>query len=169
MKIAKSIPLFALIIAPSSLNAQDTLNQFSLESFFQGEATANGKFVAINGASREFDVKLNGKFNDEKLVLREDFLFKDGQKDTKTWVFRKTSLKTYLGTREDVIGETEVIINGNVAKFTYLVYLDGNAKKMKVRFRDKMTLIAPNKLINEAVVYKFFIPIAKTRVEFTKP
>ncbi len=168
MKIISKLSLLGIIIAPNNIYAQENSNTLSLESFFQGETHAIGKFTAINGLSRNFEVKLNGKFENQILELREDFIFEDGQKDTKTWKFKKISPQNYKGTREDVIGETEVEIIGNVAKFTYLVYLDGNAKKMKVRFRDKMTLVAPNKLINEATIYKFFIPIAKTRVEFTR-
>ena len=143
----------------------------TLEGFFTGKTSARGEFSAINGMKRGFDVALSGEWDGRILRLREDFTYDNGQKDTKTWVFTKINetpnLVQYKGTREDVIGETTVNITGNIARFDYLVYLDSANQKMKVHFYDTM-ILEPNSVINNARITKFALPIARTKVIFTK-
>lgn len=155
--------LLALIFGASQAQAQQS---FTLESYFTGKTYATGQFSAINGAKRQFEVELNGTWDGQVLTLREDFIFNDGSRDTKTWHFTKTSQNTYEGTREDVIGSTKIVIENNIARFNYLVYLDPDARKLKVRFHDEMRLNPDGTLLNEARITKFLFPIGKTRVEF---
>ncbi len=141
---------------------------FRFEDFFAGKSKAVGSFSAINGVKRKFTVDLTGKWDGRTLTLREDFVFDDGTRDTKTWRFVKTGPATYSGTREDVIGETKVTLHGNVARFNYLVYLDSAKQANKVRFYDKMVLRSDGTVINTALVTKFGLPVAKTVVEFER-
>ncbi|MBP2548467.1 hypothetical protein J2858_001360 [Neorhizobium galegae] len=138
------------------------------ERYFAGRTTATGSFGAINGVRRDFKVDLDGRWNGKTLVLREDFVFSDGEKDTKTWRFTKTGEGRYSGTREDVIGSTDVVIEGKVAKFTYLVNLGTAAKPNTVRFHDTMVLQPDGRVINTAWVTKYLFPVAKTRVVFSR-
>ena len=130
---------------------------------------ATGSFAAINGVKRTFTVDLHTTWNGKTLTMVEDFEFNDGERDRKTWRFTKTSPNTYSGTREDVIGETKVTLNGAVARFNYLVYLSPETQGNKVRFWDKMVLREDGTVLNTALVTKFGIPVAKTTVEFRKP
>jgi Protein of unknown function (DUF3833) len=155
----------ALSLMSSAGNAAD---KFTFEDYFTGRTEAVGSFRAINGVKRSFTVDLTGKWDGKTLTLREDFVFDDGTKDRKTWRFVKTGPTTYSGTREDVIGETKVTLNGPVAKFNYLVYLDSAKQANKVHFYDKMVLREDGTVLNTALVTKFGFPVAKTTVEFRK-
>ncbi|MCO5732864.1 DUF3833 family protein [Rhizobium sp. SSA_523] len=139
-----------------------------LESYFSGKTRATGAFGAINGVKRTFTVDLTGRFDGRTLVLREDFVFADGERDTKTWRFTKTAPGRYSGTREDVIGTTHVAISGRVARFNYLVNLGTAAKPNIVRFHDRMVLKDDGRLINTAWVTKFLFPVARTKVIFQR-
>lgn len=139
-----------------------------LEEFFKGTTHAYGNFKAINGKQREFRVLLNGKWNGKTLVLREDFFYKDGERDVKTWRFTKTSPTTYTGTREDVKGTTTVNVKGNKAKFTYIVDIDNGPKTNFVRFRDVLTLKKDGTIRNTATVSKLGLPVAKVAVNFAR-
>ncbi len=141
---------------------------FRFENYFVGRTVADGQFRAINGVSRKFKVFLTGTWNGRRLKLVEDFVYEDGERDRKTWRFTKTGDNTYSGTREDVIGATLVTIKGNTARFSYDVYLDGAARKNRVRFHDKMVLNPDGTVLNTAYVTKFGFPVAKTRVEFRR-
>lgn len=141
---------------------------FSLEGFFTGRTDATGSFRAITGVQRTFTVTLHGKWDGRTLTLREDFKFGDGTRDRKIWRFVKTGPGSYRGTREDVVGATLVTIDGNVARFTYLVYLDAANRRNKVRFHDTMTLRNDGTVLNSAYVTKFGLPVAWTRVEFRR-
>lgn len=149
-------------IAPAS--AKD----FSLEGYFAGKTSAVGSFSAINGVKRQFTVDLRGKWNGQTLTLVEDFVYSDGERDRKTWRFRKIGPNQYRGTREDVVGDTLVTVTGNTARFTYLIDLDAERKSNRVRFHDTMVLQDDGRLINNATITKFGFPVGKTRVEFRR-
>jgi len=154
----------ALLVAAPASGAE-----FRLEDFFQGRTTATGSFRAISGLKRTFDVVLHGRWTGKTLVLREDFRYADGERDTKTWRFRKTGPKTYVGTREDVIGETMVRLDGNRAYFSYRVDLDPGEKRNIVRFHDRLELSDDGRRIaNTAWVFKGPLPVARVRVDFSR-
>ncbi|OLP45384.1 DUF3833 family protein [Rhizobium oryziradicis] len=142
---------------------------FAFETYFVGKTVAEGHFAAINGVSRSFTVDLTGKWDGHVLTLREDFRFDDGTKDRKTWRFVKTGPTSYTGTREDVIGDAKVRVDGDTAHFNYLVYFDPQKQANKVRFYDKMVLNKDGTVLNTALVTKFGFPVAKTTVKFKKP
>jgi hypothetical protein len=163
-----SLPIAALfvacLLAPGLASARD----FRLEDFFAGRSVAVGRFQAINGVDRRFKVALTGRWNGKVLTLREDFVYADGERDRKTWRFTKTAPGQYTGTREDVVGEAMVKIEGNVARYAYLVDIDPSAKENIVRFHDTLRLMPDGTLLNTAWVSKFAFPIAKVRVDFTR-
>jgi hypothetical protein len=156
--------LFSAIMMPGLASARD----FRLEDFFAGKSVAVGRFQAINGVDRSFKVALTGRWNGKVLTLREDFAYADGERDRKTWRFTKTAPGQYTGTREDVVGEAMVNVEGNVARYAYLVDIDPSAKENIVRFHDTLRLMPDGTLLNTAWVSKFAFPIAKVRVDFTK-
>lgn len=166
MSVIRSIVLAATLGLASQHAAAA---EFRLESWFEGRTVARGEFSTITGYKRGFDVILTGTWNGRTLNLREDFVFDDGEKDRKTWRFTKTGPGTYSGTREDVIGATTVKVEGNTARFSYDVYLDGKNQKNRVRFADVMELRADGTVLNTAKVSKFGIPIGRTKVEFRRP
>jgi hypothetical protein len=67
-----------------------------------------------------------------------------------------------------VIGATDVVIEGNTARFNYLVNLGTVSKPNKVRFYDKMELQPDGTLLNTALVTKYLFPVALTKVVFSR-
>jgi hypothetical protein len=61
-----------------------------------------------------------------------------------------------------------VTISGNTARFNYLVDLNAKGNANRVRFFDTMTLKRDGILLNKALVTKFGVPVALTRVEFRR-
>ncbi len=149
--------------------AQAADEPFLFEDYFRGHTVAEGSFRAINGVSRKFTVDLNGRWNGRTLTLVEDFAYDDGERDRKTWRFTKTSPTTYVGTREDVVGETLVTIRGDTARFSYKVYLEPDTQENLVMFYDRMTLRDDGTVINRALVTKWGLPVAWTKVDFRRP
>ena len=156
------------LVALQAFPATAQTTPLKLEEFFRGKTFAYGSFAAINGASRSFRVDLIGRWDGKVLRLREDFVYTDGERDTKTWIFRKTSPTTYTGTREDVIGETVVTVSGNRADFSYDVNLNPKGEANIVRFADTLVLEADGTLRNTAWVSKYFVPVARVRVNFAR-
>jgi Protein of unknown function (DUF3833) len=159
----------AAVIALSTLIASPALAADAMLNFFKGKSFATANFSAINGVKRDFTVALKGKWNGKTITLREDFVYSDGERSTKTWRFTKVSEGKYSGTREDVIGATTVRIRGLTAKFTYLVDLDEGAGENIVRFYDTIKFSEDGKsALNTAIVTKYGLPVAKVRVDFVR-
>ncbi|MEM8575306.1 MAG: DUF3833 family protein [Pseudomonadota bacterium] len=167
MSVYRTVLAIFLIAFVSAAPA--SARDLRLEDFFKGKTNAKGSYRAINGVSRKFDIDLHGRWDGRTLVLREDFRYANGERDTKTWRFRKTGKNTYVGTREDVVGNTKVRIKGNKAFFSYLVDLDPGERRNLVRFRDTLTLSADGRrIVNTATVFKGPIPVARVRVDFKR-
>lgn len=154
----------AICALPQIAAARD----FRLEDFFAGQSRAEGRFKAINGVDRRFKVALTGRWNGKRLTLREDFRYADGERDRKTWIFVKTAPGRYTGTREDVVGDTKVVISGDTARYTYLVDIAPGPEENIVRFHDTMKLQPDGRLLNTTWVSKFGFPVATVRVDFSK-
>lgn len=165
MRLLTILALLASLALPATAHSAD----LRLEEFFAGRTEATGSFRAINGVRRDFTVALHGRWNGKTLTLREDFVYSDGERDTKTWRFTKTGPKTYEGTREDVIGTTEVRLEGRRATFSYRVDLDPGPGRNIVRFFDTLILSQDGRTIaNTANVFKGPLPVARVRVDFTR-
>lgn len=162
--------LTILIAAALQITAFSTTSaaELKLEKYFAGHTVATGHFGAINGVSRDFKVKLYGSSSGKHFSLREDFRYADGQTDLKTWRFTRTGPHTYRGTREDVVGDAEVTIDGQTASFTYLVNLSPKGTPNIVRFHDTMIVQPDGSMINNAWVTKYGFPVARTHVVFSR-
>ena len=86
----KIVFLALALLLPFAATGASAKN-FKLEEYFSGTTYAEGNFRAINGVSRAFKVKLTGSWNGKRLKLVEDFVYDDGERDRKTWLFTKTA------------------------------------------------------------------------------
>lgn len=140
-----------------------------LDEWFAGTTYAEGRFAAIDGTHRSFSVVLTGEKDGDTFRLREDFVYDDGERDVKTWVFERTGERTYSGRREDVVGETTVYLSGDTADFTYRVDIAPGEPGNIVRFFDKLKLSRDGETIeNTALVTKYGLPVARVEVHFAR-
>ncbi|MEM6616654.1 MAG: DUF3833 family protein [Pseudomonadota bacterium] len=170
-KLPLATALAAISIAvPATMLPAAASTPLKLEEYFIGDLTARGSFVSrIANVDRGFDVTAKGFREGDTLVLIEDFVFDDGEKDRKTWRFNKVAPSRYVGTREDVVGEAEIIEQGGRIFMRYLIDLPtGEGKTQRVRFSDILYRGDNGEVINEARVTKFGLPIAKVEVIFRK-
>lgn len=152
-------------IGPAAANT----DQFVLERYFQGKTKASGVFRSwIAGVNRKFTVTTTGTWDGRTLALREDFVFEDGERDTKTWYFKKISEGEYLGTREDVIGETRLRTIGNKIRFSYVAEVPNDGGTTRLRFSDTLTLRSDGTVLNTARVSKFGLPVGHVELTFRK-
>ena len=132
-----------------------------LESFFPGKTVGEGVFTnSWTGSQRKFDVVIEGTWDGRTLTLVEDFVFADGEKDRKTWRLEQTGPGTYVGTREDVVGQARAWTEGKVVRLEYSVTLGG----VTVDFSDVLALTAPDALINKATVGKWGIRVGRVEL-----
>lgn len=143
---------------------------FELESYFTGETRAYGVFEDRSGkVSRTFSVVTRGTPTADGFVLDERFLWNDGERQTRTWTFRKLSNGLYEGRAQDVAGTARIETGGDAIHIRYLLNLPYQGGTLKVRFDDWSHLVADGVAINRADVSKFGVHVGRVTLSFIKP
>jgi len=139
---------------------------FVLEKFFAGDLVAQGHFTNVwTGERRDMTVQMKGKWDGVALTLKEDFVYSDGEKAQKTWVFTKLGENLYSGMREDVTKEADVRTNGNEISLSYTAKIGS----FDLDFRDRLTRTDAVTVHNTADVYFLgFIKVGEVDLTMTR-
>ncbi|WP_417667369.1 DUF3833 family protein [Roseibium sp.] len=143
-----------------------------LEEFFRGQTIGKGVFKSdIAKVHRPFTVKLTGTWDPRSftLRLREDFVYDDGERDTKTWFFQKVAEDRYIGQRADVRGPAIVRRDADGAlRFTYVADVETGDGPVALRFNDTLEQVDARTVRNRAHVVKLGFPVGTVDLTFTK-
>jgi hypothetical protein len=142
----------------------------ALETFFAGHTVGEGRFESgIAGVERTFTVKTTGTWDGRTLTLREDFVFSDGERDSKTWRFTRQKDGSFKGTREDIIGVAEIWQDGATVRLSYVAEVIGKAgRKRTLSFEDVLVPQSAGTVLHKAVVSKYGFPVGTVEVVFRK-
>lgn len=151
--------------APQTIGASITLVEA-----FNGRAVGRGVFsVPLAGVERGFDAILNGSIRRvrgvEIFTVVEDFIFDDGEVDRLTWVFTRTGPNSWTGVREDTVGTANVVESSEGVRLTYVADVRSRGEVTRLGFSDIIYRGADGRVINDAVVTKFGLPIGTVRFE----
>lgn len=161
----------ACVLMASALFQPAQAKALVLEDFFRGKTIGKGVFESkIAGVYRPFTVYLDGTWNRHTftLRLREDFVYEDGERDSKTWFFQKVADGRYIGQRADVRGPANVRTDGNSLRFSYVADVATGDETIALRFDDTLTQIDSRTVRNTARVMKLGFPIGTVDLTFTK-
>lgn len=143
-----------------------------LEEFFRGTLKAKGTFTSrIDGTKRGLDVVMKGTWDrkTQTLTLVEDFVFSDGEKDRKTWRFKKIAPGRYTGTREDVLGDAKIWQEGQDIRLAYEARLKTKGgSSFDVRFDDLLKQIDPKTVLNTATVHWWFLTVGDVELRIIR-
>ena len=140
-----------------------------LEKYFLGKTYASGIFEDRFGTvRRQFTVDIEGTFDQNVLYLVEDFVFNDGERETREWIIKRSGKDTYEGRADDVIGVAMGQSLGNTLNWRYDMRLKVGGSSVKVHFNDWMFLQSNGVLINKATVSKLGVDIGRVTIAFTK-
>lgn len=158
----------AALAACSRLPASPTppLQPITLEEAFAGRATGAGLFrVYLTGSERRFTARLNGRLQGDRLTVVEDFLYEDGDENRLTWVFDRTGPGLWRGQREDTVGYAEVVESGTEIRLTYTADFASPEGVTRLDFADVIYRGDDGRIINDAVVSRWGLPVATVRFE----
>ena len=143
--------------------------QLDLYDYFTGETRAWGLFEDRFGrVRRQFSVDITGRIEDGELVLVEDFLYSDGERDRRVWRIRRDGPGRYLGQADDVLGQAIGRAAGNALNWRYDMDLKVGDGTWRVNFDDWMFLQQVGVLINRAKVRKLGLEIGSVSLFFIK-
>ena len=142
------------------------LPRITLDQAFSGRATGAGVFrVDLTGAERRFTARLHGRLVGDRLTVVEDFLYDDGEENCLTWVFDKSGPGRWTGRREDTVGVAEVIEAGSEIRLSYLADFRSGDDITRLGFEDVIYFGPDGRVINDAIVTRFGVPIGRVRFE----
>ena len=142
---------------------------FELLEYFDGETTALGLVVdRFGNLQRTFKVKLTGKRDNTKLLLKEYFTYNDGEKEYREWVITKTETGSYEGISKDTIGFARGKKVGNTMRMVYDTTISIGENDIRVSFDDRFIKTDKKVVINRAEILKWGIKIADVTIFFSK-
>ena len=128
----------------SNMNLSDYKDKkplLKLEEYFEGKTIARGVFEDLFGnIKKSFKVLIDGTWDGQFLVLKEDFIYDDGSKDYREWKIEKdkNNPNAYSGYAEGVIGIASGSVSGNAFNWKYAFKLQVGKNKVNVKFDDWM-------------------------------
>jgi len=144
--------------------------EFVLEDYFQGRTVAWGLFEdRFGNVQRQFVVEIDGTWDGTTLILTEDFVYDDGEKENRVWSVTKTGENTYEGETANAIGKALGASKGNAFHWTYDFNLKVDDSYWKVGFDDWMFLQPGGVLLNKAEVTRWGLKIGTVFLSFSKP
>lgn len=151
--------LATLLFGCSTASVDDHAAQapaFEPENFFSGSLTAHGVVKDFSGSViRHFQADIIGCWENGVGTLDEDFVFDDGEKQTRIWTLTPDGEQTYIGTAGDVVGNGQARWAGNAMYLDYALRIELDDGPIDVNIDDRMYRVSENVVINESKMRKF--------------
>ena len=126
------------------------------ETFFSGELIASGIVKDRSGrVIRYFNAIIDASWEGGVGTLDEQFVFDDGEEQTRVWTLERTAAGAYIATAGDVIGESQMKVLGNSLFMQYVLRIPYGDGTIDVNVDDRMYLVSDTVLLNESVMSKW--------------
>ena len=167
-----SVVVTLLLVGCSDMKLEDFAAgepPLTVEEFFDGRTEAWGLFEDRFGRiRRQFKVDVDGSFDGRELKLVENFVYADGEEDSRIWRITSLGDGRYEGRSDDVIGAASGEARGNAVHWEYDMNLVIGDSTWRVHFDDWMLLQSDEVMINRATVSKFGITLGQVTLFFRK-
>lgn len=142
----------------------------TLEDAFRGHAVGVGRFKSrLAGVDRGFVVTTSGRRSGAHFILDQHFRFDNGSRDRRTWRFRRTGPNTYVGTRQDVVGEAQVRVEADRIRMSYdLITRGKDGGKLKLHFEDTIRRTGRDSIVNNGVISTLGMNVGSVDVTFKR-
>lgn len=148
---------------------QPSQPNFDLFGYFAGETTAWGMVQDYSGKqTRRFVVKIIGSIEGDTLILEEDFVFDDGERDRRVWVISRLPDGRYVGEADDIIGVAEGVEVGNALHWKYEFNLELDGSSYKVTFDDWLYRQDDKHVFNLTSIKKLGLEVGRITLFFQK-
>lgn len=141
----------------------------TLDAAFAGRAVGAGVFtVPLTASERRFQARLDGRMQGDRLTVVEDFVYDDGEENRLTWVFDRAGPGRWTGRREDTVGTAQVTEAGNEVRLSYLADFRSGETVTRLGFEDVIYFGPDGRIINDAIVTRWGLPVARVRFEMIR-
>lgn len=142
---------------------------FLPETFFAGRTRGHGFFQDRFGRiRREFRVDIAGRVEGDTLTLEEEFFYKDGERERRSWTIRRLAPGRYEGRASDLVGTATGVAVGRAAQWRYTFTLPIGGSRWSFAVDDWMLLQDEETLLNRSTFSKFGIEVGQAVIVFHK-
>jgi hypothetical protein len=157
--------LFGSLVGCGSVAIDDYADkapQFAPADFFSGQLTAHGVVKDFRGkAIRHFNADIRACWDGGVGTLDEQFVFDDGERQTRIWTLTPDPDGGYVATAGDVVGEGNTAWRGNAMFLDYLLQLELDSGPFVVRIDDRMYRVSDDVVINESKMKKWGVTVGE--------
>lgn len=161
-----------LLLTSCSADIKDyaqTQPKLDIFTYFSGDSVAYGMVQDYtHKQTRRFAVKIRGDVVADTLTLHEDFVYDDGEKQTRVWHIRKLADGTYTGTAGDIIGSAKGQSAGNAFNWNYVMDVKSGGSTYRLTFDDWIYQQDEQHLFNVTSLKKFGVEVARVTLFFEK-
>ncbi|MGE9550689.1 DUF3833 domain-containing protein [Erwinia amylovora] len=148
---------------------QQAQPKIDIFNWFNGESRAWGMVQDYSGKQiRRFEVAIHGTVVGDTLTLNEQFVYDDGEKQTRVWHIRKLPDGRYVGTAGDIIGTAQGRAAGNAFNWRYTMTVKTDSGRYKLNFDDWIYQQDAQHLMNVTSMKKLGIEVARVTLFFNK-
>lgn len=164
------LPLLLAGCAGVDLARYATTNpELRIEEYFLGQSRGWGMVQDRSGeVIRRFTVDIEGSKEGEEFVLREWFVWDDGENEYREWRIRATGEHSYEGRAGDVIGVASGEVRGNALNWRYQLKVSARGSDWVLKLDDWMFLQPDGVLLNRATMSKFGFRVGEIIIAFQR-
>lgn len=157
----------------SSMQIEDfdkTTPEFVPQAYFNGPMTAYGLVKDRSGkVTRRFKGKLVGSWDKNGVgTLDERFVYDDGETQHRVWTLRPTKDKKFIGTAGDIVGEGQMVANGNTVMLDYTMRVPYGDGTIDINVRDWLHLQEDGVILNHSKMKKFGFVVGELVITIIK-
>lgn len=142
--------------------------ELKIQEFFQGKLKVYGFLQDFKGkVTRRFTADIQGSWKGNKGLLKEKFVFNDGEISYRNWQVALNG-NDISATAEDVIGTATGAQAGNAINLNYVLRIDTGGKTYDITVDDWMFLVAENRVLNVSTLKKFGITVGRLTIYIEK-
>lgn len=139
------------------------------DQFFNGPIKGWGMVQDRHGkVIKRFDVDMVGRWQGNEGTLEEEFVYYDGEKDTRVWRIQKIADHKFIGRADDIVGDATGESNGMAIKWNYVMKIDVKGKSYDVSFDDWMFQMNDGVIMNRSTMKKFGFRVGEVTVFMQK-
>lgn len=174
LRLACLVLLLPLLVACAGIDPQVyTAGQpaMDLRRYFDGTLEGHGMFIDRSGqVTRRFVVTVRGSWSGEVGTLKEDFIWSDGERETRVWTLTPSSEPGHWrGTADNVIGEARGVVAGNALNWKYSYALTTRSgSRYDIDFDDWLFRIDEGVVLNRAVLTFWGFKVGEVLISFRR-
>lgn len=144
--------------------------EFIPQEYFNGKLTAYGMVKDRSGKIiKTFKGDLVGSWDKNGVgTLDEKFIYDNGEKQTRVWTLTPTGDKTFTGTAGDIVGNAQMIANGNTVMIDYTMRVPYNDSTLDINVKDWLHLQEDGVILNHSKMKKFGFTVGELVITIIK-